>query len=374
MTQNSEHYLFTDFIEDRRDDLFEDLIYDEIEEFSEDYFNEFQDWVSDLKDSGIFIDTQGRWGFSETISPSARGVSESDDFLKEKDLDLLNLDIELCNEELVSEYEELLKKLQSKNRDLDTYKCAYRLALSSSLSEGVSLFSKARYWIDAAESAVSVIKSGSASDLNEFRYQVVDFYIKSAGLFERNRNHAQAASSYEKAYSMLLDLNEYPDFEGVRGSGVSALDAKKLNVLKAMRIQKQIIGDHDVASSLFVKEMHLERKNASFRRKVGLYLYWITSGYGENPLIVALNVFILVSISVLLTYIFDMAYILPEHHEAMEFIDRVYYVVVTFTTLGYGEIYPKEEGGKLLANFMSLSGLFYSGMFIATIVRRYSRV
>ena len=246
--------------------------------------------------------------------------------------------------------------------------------MSSASSELSSLFSKAQYWIGAAESAVSVIKSKSASNLNEFRYQVVDFYIESAELFERNRNHAQAASNYEKAYSMLLELNEYPGCEGILGSRMSALDAKKLNVLKAMRIQKQIIGDHDIASSLFVKEMHLERKNASFGRKVGLFLYWVTSGYGENPLIVALNVFILVFISVLLTYIFDISYTLPDYYETMEFIDRVYYVVVTFTTLGYGEIYPKEVGGQFLANFMSLSGLFYSGMFIATIVRRYSRV
>ena len=49
-------------------------------------------------------------------------------------------------------------------------------------------------------------------------------------------------------------------------------------------------------------------------------------------------------------------------------IDLFYYLVITFTTVGFGDVYPQTSLAKLLTMMIALSGMLFSGMFIATIL------
>lgn len=49
-------------------------------------------------------------------------------------------------------------------------------------------------------------------------------------------------------------------------------------------------------------------------------------------------------------------------------IDLFYYLVITFTTVGFGDVYPKTSLAKLLTIMIALSGMLFSGMFVATIL------
>ena len=87
-----------------------------------------------------------------------------------------------------------------------------------------------------------------------------------------------------------------------------------------------------------------------------LYFYEIISGYGESPLRVFMT-----TITAILIFSAIFAS-MPEGLENVEGqdispTDYLYYSVVTFTTLGYGDIVPITVGGKLFTSFISFIGI-----------------
>lgn len=107
---------------------------------------------------------------------------------------------------------------------------------------------------------------------------------------------------------------------------------------------------------------------------MALFLYKITSDYGESPFKVLVN-----SVCVLLLFTFIVfglgiaASDIENKYTIASLINSAYYSVITFTTLGYGDIYPKSHWGQLTAGILALLGLFYSSLFMVSVVRKYSR-
>jgi uncharacterized protein YjbI with pentapeptide repeats len=92
------------------------------------------------------------------------------------------------------------------------------------------------------------------------------------------------------------------------------------------------------------------------------WLFWFVFGYGEKPLRVAL-----VSGSVMLAYaaMYTLCHVLDEPG----IVTALYFSIVTFTTLGYGDLKPRYEF-RLLAASEAVIGLLLSGMFLFTLARR----
>ncbi|SHF80371.1 potassium channel family protein [Flavisolibacter ginsengisoli] len=89
-----------------------------------------------------------------------------------------------------------------------------------------------------------------------------------------------------------------------------------------------------------------------------LNLLW---GYGERPA----RVF---AISIATIFLFALAYCyLPDAsgHTYHKFANALYYSMVTFTTLGYGDISQTTAGLKLLSGFEALLGMSFWGILIA---------
>ncbi|MEC7546423.1 MAG: potassium channel family protein [Pseudomonadota bacterium] len=364
---------FTDFIEDNRDRLFEDLVYGDIEEFSEYHFSNFQKWVSLTESPGVSIDSQGRWRLGDNVDDLNSESSPDFDYLSERDIELLGFDIDLCTSELYEEYYSLLQKLESKNHYMRTFRCAHRLAVCASDFDGISTRNKGELWFSAATHAEKILKEGISENIEDMKYSVVDFYSKSAALYERDKYNSGAVESYKSCYGVLDSLDNYPDGNTTCREGFGPLDSKKLEVLKAWRIQTQIIGEHDDASDLYVEEMNLVRKNSKYLSYLWFLFYGLMSGYGERPGRVIVSIVLVVVFFTILVFGLAIDYSVGGSEKSLQPFDSFYYVVVTFTTLGYGDIYPVTTGGKVISNILSLSGLFLSGMFVATIVRRYSR-
>lgn len=49
-------------------------------------------------------------------------------------------------------------------------------------------------------------------------------------------------------------------------------------------------------------------------------------------------------------------------------IDLFYYLVITFTTVGLGDIQPHTEAAKLVTILIALSGMFFTGIFVGVII------
>jgi hypothetical protein len=181
------------------------------------------------------------------------------------------------------------------------------------------------------------------------------------------------------------------------------------------------IGRYDDASWAFEKEKEMERKSLSFRYykkalkeeskiekhpilkwiKKGNLKKWIISGflnivygYGERPWNVVRAAIILIFVFALLFSIIGIGN--PEIIELKvtaihqnsgnivnlafkgliknsvirNFPDSLYFSLITFTTLGYGDFRPLEGLGRILAGSEAFIGAFMMALFVYTFARR----
>jgi hypothetical protein len=63
---------------------------------------------------------------------------------------------------------------------------------------------------------------------------------------------------------------------------------------------------------------------------------------------------------------------LAESGITTEFMNYMYYSIVSITTLGYGDIVPKAPYAKSLATFISICGQFYIAILLALLVGKYA--
>jgi hypothetical protein len=54
-------------------------------------------------------------------------------------------------------------------------------------------------------------------------------------------------------------------------------------------------------------------------------------------------------------------------------LQSIYFSVITFTTIGYGDLYPTGVGSKFLVGFESLSGAILIALFVFVLGRRVAR-
>lgn len=58
------------------------------------------------------------------------------------------------------------------------------------------------------------------------------------------------------------------------------------------------------------------------------------------------------------------------HIENLRWLDALYFSTITLTTIGYGDISPQTDAGKLFTIFYVLIGVAIIGAFINAILRR----
>jgi hypothetical protein len=92
------------------------------------------------------------------------------------------------------------------------------------------------------------------------------------------------------------------------------------------------------------------------------YASRICFGYGERPLRVLL-------VAGMLIFSYALAYALLGAVSEAGFNSSFYFSIVTFTTLGYGDVLPKPPF-RLLAASEAVLGLVFSGLFLFTLARR----
>lgn len=86
--------------------------------------------------------------------------------------------------------------------------------------------------------------------------------------------------------------------------------------------------------------------------------------------------FMMIIINLYTLLLFVQFYFGPEKHhfiraESLDFesaVDIFYYLVLTFTTVGFGDIRPSTVLAKLITVIISVSGMLFTGMFIGIIL------
>ncbi len=140
-------------------------------------------------------------------------------------------------------------------------------------------------------------------------------------------------------------------------------------------------GDYETAGEFFIREMAVKRRAAWMDREYG---YWVMSnviaglcGYGERPTRVIFWWFAFV-----LTYAvvyFGGQLIAPSDGTEMEyagwrgFLTCLYFSVVTFTTLGFGDFQPVTDAGRAVASVEAFTGAFMIALFVLVFGRKMIR-
>lgn len=135
-------------------------------------------------------------------------------------------------------------------------------------------------------------------------------------------------------------------------------------------------GRYNDASWASFKEKTMERirlrKNKDLAY-IPIALMGLLCGYGERPQRVILSSGFVMFSYACLFYLLKAVRSPIDPDYTLSFWDYIYYSVVTFTTLGYGDIVPKMNlAFRMLAVSEAFTGAFMMGLFIFTLARKYS--
>lgn len=75
---------------------------------------------------------------------------------------------------------------------------------------------------------------------------------------------------------------------------------------------------------------------------------------------------------IFLSVLFILAVGMVFYHavEGLSWVDAYYFCIITLTTVGYGDITPKTDIGKIFTTFYLFVGIGMIGLFINTIMSR----
>jgi hypothetical protein len=126
-------------------------------------------------------------------------------------------------------------------------------------------------------------------------------------------------------------------------------------------------GHATTASLYYEREMNIRRELATGLAKVWLIILWAICGYGERPMRTFVT-FLVIIFGYASLYVVDGGPT-PDHNN---FPEALYFSVVTFTSLGYGDISPVGFS-RLLAASEALLGVFMISLFVVVFCRRMMR-
>lgn len=236
-------------------------------------------------------------------------------------------------------------KLSKSNDKQLVYACAIRLAISLDKSR-IPHYEKAQHWEIAANKAQEASRSSS------------ELYAVAAELFGRDMAHKKSAELFKKSATGAVEEKS---------------DKKRIQSLfQECRRQYELFGDGESAGEVFILENNYRLGSLKGLEKLFLFLYKLLSVYGESPSRVALSAFIVIVTCAGLYYVSGIYS--PVNQEIIHSLPTsIYFSIVTFTTLGYGDYSPASSYARVISSCEAVSGLLFTSLFLVTVVRKYSR-
>jgi len=171
-------------------------------------------------------------------------------------------------------------------------------------------------------------------------------------------------------------------------------------IYRRLKESYQRHGDYSLAGEFYYREMECRREQVKgYQRFIWEMLFKRLLGYGEKPFNVIYASFFIIILFALFYFYSGIVYI-ENNHEIIinhtpslklliNFIEKldlitihsvikdflwcVYTSIITFTTLGYGDVHPTGFWSRLFASIESLIGIILTALFIFTFTRKMLR-
>lgn len=371
-----------------RNDLFSELDDDAREEAIIEHIETFEIWLKENFSDILYFGKNYFWSIKTTdnrrLNQRENHVSKQSNVEKE---------YKYLDEETAALDEAKAKAL---------YKAALTLAKEERFQEGL-VFAKSYYdylkYNNAPETkqleALNAILRVCYIEIDKPRADKYEYHIKKSEIYVRSYEHSLAADEYKLALQHLI--NEVPaenDKKGHQHARIQHIDDIIKLLYKKCRIQYENTGMTKEASDMFVEEnKFIQSKLRRGFKRAGMFSFWVLARYGESPGLVAFwAVFVII-----LWSLFYMATGInspggPENYQCLPsytmiiceqiedisiqtppYWSHLYYSVVTFTTLGYGDFSPIEGFSRFFSAVQALLGLLLTSLFLATFIKKYSR-
>jgi len=249
-------------------------------------------------------------------------------------------------------------------------KKAHSLLAENKFDEAVSFFKEAGSWysekgyhkeaaICYSSAASCWIKKSGESTL----YEAADLYRKAAQGAEKSLDFEYASVLYRYAAINYEREGEFTNFSHC--------------FYKSKLSQKRFYWDVFINA----KKLGLDgtkRGRASFAKRMQSFFLWLFNsfffllwGYGERPGRAFLSSVFVILVSALLYHFGTFT----EADYALQptLLDSLYFSVITFTTVGYGDMVPIGLT-KMIAGLEAFTGIFMIPIFIIGLSRKYLRV
>jgi uncharacterized protein YjbI with pentapeptide repeats len=229
----------------------------------------------------------------------------------------------------------------------------------------------------------AVISSGTFEDaeLRHVTFRDVDLsniFTTGASLEEAYMSEARWGKPLRGPLGkkVLVKEEAIAEVEGTRDA-IKRAEAAHRNLKESYKNE----GDYAMAGEFFIREMAL-RTRALFMDKE--YVAWLANkivsglcGYGERPARVIF--WWLAFVFVFGTIYFSGQLIAPSDGSGIDystwggFLTCLYFSVVTFTTLGFGDIQPVTDAGRAVAGVEAFTGAFMIALFVLVLGRKMIR-
>ncbi|OED68971.1 hypothetical protein A143_07125 [Vibrio splendidus ZS-139] len=371
--------------------LDEDEDEDEIETQINQSIDDFEEWLTSKKTNEILVGRNYFWSKAAVNKPEVR--TDAIDELQPRQFDY-TVELDIVNKPIDEINDEEAKKLL----------LASSTAIGNSEPEKAFIFSENYLFflkrIGATDSekleVLDIIIRACDSENGSQRADKYKFICEKAEIYTKQYEHSKAASEYKLAITQL-------EKESVIGTGnnqnvvksrVNNLESILKSIYQKCRVQYQNAGMTVEASDIYVKECkHIQKNLPAGIKRSFMWILWLLARYGESPRRVAgwgavvilgfavvymatginppsgLAEFICVGTSgdLVCKESSDSSYLRPGY------LTHLYYSVVTFTTLGYGDFSPVEGASRAISAIQALLGLILTSLFLGTFIKKYSR-
>jgi len=167
-------------------------------------------------------------------------------------------------------------------------------------------------------------------------------------------------------------VNKYMAVYSINESGITSSEDAYRN-LKKHFLDK---GRYNDASWASFKEKSMEKKRLK-KKKNPSYLpsliMDLMCGYGEKPHRIIISSAAVITFYSLAYYLLNAIQLAQSVSYVPSMGDYLYYSIITFTTVGYGDFIPRSVPlFRLIAASQAFIGTFMIGLFIFTLARKYS--